>query len=192
MFLTHRRLPPAARVVSSAGDCSRAAAMIICIVGVTIFAVASARASMARTAAPAPASLPAWRRRRTATISKSPKRSSADRPRATCTSCSRATSLSRAWSRARPRTDFNDALVVLARDQLGRVSITRYKVLGFVISLSLLFGYEPMAEAAPATVPSSAVISNADGLVVQAVIAGGVWRREARRQKRRAIRRHGY
>ena len=70
--------------------------------------------------------------------------------------------------------------------------MTRYEVLGFVISLSLLFGYEPMAEAAPVTVPSSAVISNSDGLVVQAVIAGGVWRREARRQKRRAIRRRGY
>ncbi|MBG0792313.1 hypothetical protein IYY11_02390 [Methylocystis sp. H62] len=70
--------------------------------------------------------------------------------------------------------------------------MTRYKVVGFAISLSLLFGYEPIADAAPVTVPSSAVISNADGLFVQAVIAGGVWRREARRQKRRAIRRHGY
>ena len=55
--------------------------------------------------------------------------------------------------------------------------MTRYKVLGFMISLSLLFGYEPMAEAAPVTVPSSAVISNSDGLVVQAAIAGSARRR---------------
>jgi hypothetical protein len=82
--------------------------------------------------------------------------------------------------------------IVGKEDQRGRVSMTRYKILGLVISVSLLCGYEPMADAAPVTVPSSAVISNADGLVVQAVIAGGVWRREARRQNRRAIRRHGY
>ena len=70
--------------------------------------------------------------------------------------------------------------------------MTRYRILGLVISLSLLFGYEPMADAAPVTVPSSTVISNSDGLVIQAVIAGGVWRRSARRQTRRAIRRRGY
>jgi hypothetical protein len=81
--------------------------------------------------------------------------------------------------------------IVGQEDQRGRISMTRYKILGLVITVSLLFGYEP-ADAAPVTVPSSAVISNSDGLVVQAVIAGGVWRREARRQKRRAIRRHGY
>ena len=69
---------------------------------------------------------------------------------------------------------------------------TKRRKEAYEISLSLLFGYEPIADAAPVTVPSSAVISNADGLFVQAVIAGGVWRREARRQKRRAIRRHGY
>jgi hypothetical protein len=81
---------------------------------------------------------------------------------------------------------------IVGQEARGRVSMDRYKVLGFVISLSLLFGYEPMADAAPVTVPSSAVISNTDGLVVQAVIAGGVWRRSARRQTRRVIRRHGY
>ena len=70
--------------------------------------------------------------------------------------------------------------------------MTGYRVLGFVITLSLLFGYEPMADATPVTVPLSAVISNSDGLVVQAVIAGGVWRRSARRQTRRVIRRRGY
>ena len=67
--------------------------------------------------------------------------------------------------------------------------MTRIKILGLVIGASLLFGYEPFAEATPAASPGSAVeISNSNGLVVQA----GHYRRVARRTTRRVVRRHVY
>ncbi len=65
-----------------------------------------------------------------------------------------------------------------------------YKILGLAIGVSLLFGYEPSAEAAPVSVPSRAVISNSDGIVVQAVTAVGVAHRSTRRTARRVNRRH--
>ena len=48
--------------------------------------------------------------------------------------------------------------------------MTCYKVLGFMISLSLLFGYEPMAEAAPVTVPSSAVTPTPTALLFRLLL----------------------
>ena len=67
--------------------------------------------------------------------------------------------------------------------------MTGYKILGLAIGASLLFGYEPIAQAAPmAASPSVVEMSASDGLVVKTFYA----RRVARRTTRRAVRRHGY
>jgi hypothetical protein len=67
------------------------------------------------------------------------------------------------------------------------------KFLAFLIGASLLMGFEPVAEAAPAATPGSAAeISNSDGLVVQALTRAGVAHRSARRTSRRVVRRHMY
>jgi hypothetical protein len=59
--------------------------------------------------------------------------------------------------------------------------MTRTKILGLAIGATLLFGYEPIAEAtAMAAPPSAVVISNSDGLVVQAVTRAGVAHRSTR------------
>jgi hypothetical protein len=71
--------------------------------------------------------------------------------------------------------------------------MTRTQILGLAIGATLLFGYEPIAEATPmAAPPSAVVISNSDGLVVQAVTRAGVAHRSTRRTARRVGRRHGY
>jgi len=65
--------------------------------------------------------------------------------------------------------------------------MTISKILGLAIGASLLFGYEPIAEATPMAVPPSAVeMSASDGLVVQqARVYHGVARRTTRRHVRR-------
>ena len=67
--------------------------------------------------------------------------------------------------------------------------MARKQVFGLAIAASLLFGYEPMAAAAPMAAPPNAVeMSASTGVVVQARVVRGV----ARRTTRRVIRRHGY
>lgn len=67
--------------------------------------------------------------------------------------------------------------------------MTRTQFLGLAIGVSLLFGYDPIAEATPMSTTRNAVeISNSDGLVVQVTHA----RRVARRTTRRVVRRHVY
>ena len=68
--------------------------------------------------------------------------------------------------------------------------MTRSKILGLAIGASLLLGYEPVADAAPVTIPSSATLSNSDGMVVKTVTAVGAVHRSARRTARRVNRRH--
>ena len=76
--------------------------------------------------------------------------------------------------------------------------MTRSKILGLAIGASLLFGFEPMAGAAPmAASPSTVEMSAFSGNVAQAFL--GIGRRHVRRVERRAyrherryIRRHGY
>jgi hypothetical protein len=71
--------------------------------------------------------------------------------------------------------------------------MSRTRIVGFAIAASLLFGYEPAAEAAPLAAPPSSVgISDSDGLVVQALTRWGVARRTTRRTARRVYRRHVY
>jgi len=70
--------------------------------------------------------------------------------------------------------------------------MTRTQILGLAIGATLLFGYEPIAEATPMAAPPAVVISNSDGLVVQAVTRAGVAHRSTRRTARRVGRRHGY
>jgi hypothetical protein len=65
----------------------------------------------------------------------------------------------------------------------------RMKTLGVLIGASLLFGYEPVAQAMPlAASPSVFQMSSSDGAVVKAAYGRGV----ARRTTRRTVRRHGY
>jgi hypothetical protein len=67
------------------------------------------------------------------------------------------------------------------------------KLLGLLIASSLLVGFEPVAEAAPASTPGSATeLVASDGLVVKTVTRAGVAHRSARRTSRRVGRRHGY
>ena len=67
--------------------------------------------------------------------------------------------------------------------------MTRIKILGLLVGASLLFDYEPSAQAAPmATSPSVVEMSASNGLVANAFYA----RRVARRTTRRTARRHGY
>jgi hypothetical protein len=69
--------------------------------------------------------------------------------------------------------------------------MTPAKILGLAIGASLLFGFEPVAEAVPMAAPPSAVaISNSDGPIVQVLTRAGVAHRSARRTTRRVIRRH--
>ena len=66
--------------------------------------------------------------------------------------------------------------------------MTRSKILGLLIGASLLFGFEPFAEAAPMVAsPSTVELSAFSGNVAQAFL--GIERRHARRVERRA-RRH--
>jgi hypothetical protein len=66
--------------------------------------------------------------------------------------------------------------------------MTRTKILGLALGASLLFGYEPIAEATPMAAPPSAVeMSASTGIVVQARV---VVRRAVRRPVRRPVRRH--
>ena len=67
--------------------------------------------------------------------------------------------------------------------------MTRSKILGLAIGASLLLGYEPVVEAAPVSVPSSATLSSSDGMVVKTVTAAGAAHRSARRTARRVNRR---
>ena len=70
-----------------------------------------------------------------------------------------------------------------------RLLMTRTQILGLLIGASLLFDYEPIAQAAPmAASPNVVEMSASDGLVVKAFYA----RRVARRTTRRTVRRHGY
>ena len=68
--------------------------------------------------------------------------------------------------------------------------MTMSKILGLAIGVSLLFGYEPVAEATPMAVPPSAVdMSASNGLVIQqARVYHGVARRTTRRHVRRRVR----
>lgn len=70
--------------------------------------------------------------------------------------------------------------------------MTRAEILGILIGSSLLFCYEPVAEAMPAAASTAAEASISDGLVVQVVTRAGVAHRSARRTARRVGRRHGY
>lgn len=71
--------------------------------------------------------------------------------------------------------------------------MTRTKLLGCALAASMLFGFEPIAEATPAAAPPSAVgVSASDGLIVQALTRAGVAHRSARRTSRRVVRRHTY
>ena len=67
--------------------------------------------------------------------------------------------------------------------------MTMGKILGLALGASLLVGFEPVAEAAPMAAPRAVVMSNSDGLVVQAVTRAGVAHRSARRTTRRVVRR---
>jgi hypothetical protein len=67
--------------------------------------------------------------------------------------------------------------------------MTRTRILGVLIGVTLLFDYEPIAQAAPmATSPSVIEMSASNGPVANAYYA----RRVARRTTRRTARRHGY
>lgn len=69
--------------------------------------------------------------------------------------------------------------------------MTCTKLLGLLIGASLLVGYEPLAEAAPASLPgTSSEMTVSDGLVVKTVTAAGVAHRSTRRTTRRVVRRH--
>lgn len=69
--------------------------------------------------------------------------------------------------------------------------MTRTKLLGLLIGASLLIGFEPLAEAAPVSIPgASSEITVSDGLAVKAVTRAGVAHRSARRTTRRVVRRH--
>lgn len=67
--------------------------------------------------------------------------------------------------------------------------MTRKQVLGFAVGASLLFGFDPIAEAVPLAASSNALeMSASTGIVVQARVV----RRVARRTTRRVVRRHYY
>lgn len=62
----------------------------------------------------------------------------------------------------------------------------RVQILGLLIGALLIFGYEPAAEAAPASAPGIAAgfVESSDGLVVMTATRGAA-RRTARRTSRR-------
>src|SRR5262249_46308685 len=80
--------------------------------------------------------------------------------------------------------------LIEAQTSHGGVTMKRVQILGLFIGALLLVGYEPAAEAIPASAPGiAAAFVESDGLVVKTATAGQA-RRVSRRMARRTSRRN--